>query len=126
LTILDEAAPARAVLATRFPVTLGRAAACQCRIERPGVWDQHATIEFVRDDGFRIRSASHALLVLNGGSITEGRLRDGDILELGTARIRFGLTETRQHTFSLREWCTWIAIAALCLTQLLLVHFVLP
>jgi len=50
-------------------------------------------------------------------------LRNGDLIEAGSLKLQFWLTETRQKRMQVREWLTWIAIGAVCLGQVALVYW---
>jgi hypothetical protein len=60
---------------------------------------------------------------MNGEPVTQGRLRNGDTLELGGVQLRFSLSPTRHRHMVLREALTWSALALLCLVQAALVYF---
>lgn len=96
------------------------------RLQEAGVWDRHAELSLQGGEGFLIRSFGEALLVVNGEAVARARLRGGDLIEVGAARLRFGFTETHQRVFRIRELSSWIAIGLLCLVQLILVYWVLP
>jgi hypothetical protein len=96
------------------------------QLHEDGVWDEHAELRLELGRGLVARSIGDALLVVNGQAVSEARLRAGDLVDLGGARLRLDLAATRQRTFRLRESATWLAIGLLCLGQLILVHWVLP
>jgi hypothetical protein len=52
-------------------------------------------------------------------------LCNGDIITLGSLKIRFRLSSVRQSSMTAREWLTWIALGALCLGQVALVYVLL-
>jgi hypothetical protein len=112
-------------VARRFPVRLGRSAACEVCVEDDGVWDQHAEISLRRAEGFVVRVQGDALAAVNGHSVQEAVLRNGDVIELGAARIRFALSPTRQRSLRLREILTWLALAGLCVGEAALIYFLI-
>jgi len=113
-------------LARHFPVRIGRATSTDLPIEGDGVWDEHFQIQFVPRSGFRINPAAKASTRINGQPITEPvLLRNGDIIELGAARLQFWLSESRQRALSLREWLTWIVVGAASLGQIGLIYWLL-
>jgi hypothetical protein len=109
-----------------FPLVIGRGGQAGLRLEQAGVWEEHAELRLKVGEGFFVRSCSEALVVLNNQAVSESRLRNGDLLELGGACLRFGFTDTLQRHFRLRERVSWTAIGLLCLGQLVLVYLVLP
>jgi pSer/pThr/pTyr-binding forkhead associated (FHA) protein len=110
-------------VARRFPFRVGRAADADLMLEEPGVWDAHCQIEFDRSAGFLACPQGDALLTVNGQSVqAPTRLRNGDSLELGGARLQFWLGETRPSGFRLREWLVWGGIALVTLAQVAIVY----
>jgi hypothetical protein len=52
-------------------------------------------------------------------------LRNGDTIDIGSLRLQFWLSETRQADLRLREGFTWAAIAAISLGQVGLIYWLL-
>jgi predicted component of type VI protein secretion system len=115
-------------LARRFPVQIGRASDCHVQVEEAGVWDRHAAIVLQPDGTFVLRVNSPALASINSEPIqgesgsAPGILHNGDVIELGSAKIRFSLSPTRHRDFRLRELLAWLAFAALCLGQVAFIY----
>jgi predicted component of type VI protein secretion system len=112
-------------LARRFPVHIGRALSCDLCLEEDGVWEQHATLELDTAQGFLISAQSDALLNVNNESVRSTRLRNGDSIMLGAARMRFRLADPRQRNLRLQEWLLWLVIATVAAAQIVLVYRVL-
>jgi predicted component of type VI protein secretion system len=110
--------------ATQFPIRAGRAPDLELSLDDPGVWQRHFQIHW-RPEGLVVQTEPEALLSLNDTPVQRAILRNGDILTLGALRIRFSLAPVRQSSLALREWLTWIALAALCLAQVALVYFLI-
>ncbi len=113
------------VVARRFPVRIGRSRVCDLRLEENGVWDQHAQIEFDRSEGLVLEPADNAIVSINGHPVRRTVLRTGDIIEVGSAKVRFWLSEPRQTGLALREGLTWAAVAAISLGQIGLIYWLL-
>lgn len=62
------------------------------------------------------------MISINGISQTQSILRDGDTITLGAVALRFGFSPVRQRGAGLREWLTWLGLAALCLSQIALIY----
>jgi pSer/pThr/pTyr-binding forkhead associated (FHA) protein len=110
-------------VARRFPVRIGRAAPCHVCLEDDGVWNPHAEIRLAKKEGFQFVVLGDALASINGQPVQEAPLRNGDVLELGSARLLFALSPARQRRLVLRETLTWLALAALCLGQAALIYW---
>lgn len=108
----------------RFPVRIGRATG-DLTLDEPGVWENHATLQFVPRDGIYLESNPEAITSVNGQRVERTRLRNGDQLDLGGVRLQFWLSETRQRNLAWREALTWAGTAAVTLGQLVLVYYLL-
>ena len=113
------------IIVRRFPFRIGRDAASHLQLDDAGVWDQHFQIEFRRGDGFAFAAHNEALARVNGEKVENGILRNGDLIELGSAQLRFWLARTQQKTLRLREVLTWTALAALFAGQVGLIYWLL-
>jgi predicted component of type VI protein secretion system len=108
----------------RFPFLIGRAGA-HLPLEDAGVWERHLQIDFPRGEGFTFTTQSEAGVILNGTPAAAGLLRNGDLLELGAARLRVWLTRTRQPGLRWCESLIWISLLALMAAQAALVWWLL-
>jgi predicted component of type VI protein secretion system len=108
-----------------FPFRVGRDASSELQLGDGGVWDAHLQIDFQRGDGFVFTARSEALTVINGERTSRGTLRNGDIIEVGSARLRFWLAGTRQKTLRVREALTWMGLIALFAGQIALIYALL-
>src|SRR5262245_60840527 len=97
LRILSGKQPGAAYFARRFPVRIGRAAANDLRLEEDGVWDQHFELGLDPAEGFLLHLYPGALATINGAPLPPTPLRNGDTIEIGSLKIQFWLTETRQR-----------------------------
>lgn len=105
----------------KFPVRIGRSPTSDLKIEAEGVWQQHAQLEFNPSAGFFLRAMSDALVVLNGADVREARLKRGDVIEVGAAKLRFDFAPVRQRGLELREFGVWLLIFVLAGVQLTVV-----
>src|SRR5205085_11936917 len=112
-------------VARRFPVRIGRGAKADLRAEEDGVWDEHLRLDLQPGTGFKLSAQPNALVTVNGQAIEQTVLRNGDTIEIGSFKMQFWLSETRQAGLRLRESLTWAAIAAISLGQVGLVYWLL-
>jgi pSer/pThr/pTyr-binding forkhead associated (FHA) protein len=109
-------------VARRFPFHLGRSPQAALVLEEPGVWDRHAEFALRPDEGVVV-SATDASIIVNGQPVRQAILRNGDLIEAGSVKLRFGLAPTRQRSLRFHEAMTWLALAALCLGQVVLIYW---
>jgi pSer/pThr/pTyr-binding forkhead associated (FHA) protein len=126
LSILSGKQAGSRALARRFPFLVGRNSEAHLQIEEPGVWDRHLEFNLKAPDGFQLKVAPDARATVNGELAETVLLRNGDLIEIGTLKIQFWLSETRQRELRFREALTWLSIAALCAGQLALIYCFLP
>jgi pSer/pThr/pTyr-binding forkhead associated (FHA) protein len=112
-------------VARRFPVRIGRSAAADLQLEEDGVWDQHLQLDFNPAEGIVLSALPNALAAVNGQPVHRAVLRNGDAIDIGSLRMRFWLSETRQVGLRFREGLTWAGIAAICLGQVGLIYWLL-
>jgi hypothetical protein len=62
---------------------------------------------------------------VNGQPVQQAVLRNGDAIDIGSLRLRFWLSETRQAGLRFREGITWAGIAAISLGQVALIYWLL-
>lgn len=122
LTILSGSRAGTLFDSAVFPVVIGRNADASLRLDDAGVWDRHLEISLQQPEGFVLSVNPAALATVNGEPARQQRLRNGDLINIGPAKIRFSLGGTRQINLRPRELATWFALALLCGVQLALVY----
>ena len=112
------------IVVRHFPFLIGRGGA-HLPLEDAGVWDRHLQIEFTRGEGFTFTAPSEASVIINGTAAAAGLLRNGDLIELGAARLRVWLTRTQQTGLRGRESLIWASLLGLIAAQAALVWWLL-
>jgi predicted component of type VI protein secretion system len=110
--------------ANHFPIRAGREPGLDLTLDDPGVWQRHFFIDW-RPEGLFLEAEREAFLSVNDTPTPRAVLRNGDIITLGSLKIRFSFSPVRQSSLALREWLTWIALGALCLAQVALVYLLI-
>lgn len=103
-----------------FPYTVGRARSDNLRLEDAGVWDKHLTFSYDPGEGFLLQRDPRAMAMLNKETFENARLKAGDIIEFGAARMQFWLSEMEPRDLTLRERLTWAGLLILGLIQIAL------
>jgi pSer/pThr/pTyr-binding forkhead associated (FHA) protein len=109
----------------RFPVRIGRVPSADLQLEEPGVWDQHLEISLDPKEGFVATISPGALATVNGHPLERAVLHNGDTIQMGAMKLQFWLAASRQAGLRIREWLTWVAIAAISLGQVWLIYWLL-
>jgi pSer/pThr/pTyr-binding forkhead associated (FHA) protein len=102
---------------TSLPIRVGRAADDDLTLDEPGVWPSHFSIQREKNDLF-IHVGPNALLSINGESVQQSPLRNGDIISLGAIKLQFGFAPVRQASLLWRERLTWVALAGLAFCEI--------
>jgi pSer/pThr/pTyr-binding forkhead associated (FHA) protein len=106
----------------RFPFRIGRSPENDLKLEAAGVWDRHLTLEFEKSEGVILSTAPDAFAAVNEHPAASARLRNGDIISFGSAKIQFWLAAPRQHGLRLREFSVWLLITAITAFQFVLIY----
>jgi len=108
--------------AANFPARIGRGADCAVRVTDEGVWEHHLELHLDSQMRFTLRTASDATAMVNGEPLVGvHRLGNGDIIELGAAKLQFLLGNVNQKGLELREAALWLLLAAILAGQIGLV-----
>jgi pSer/pThr/pTyr-binding forkhead associated (FHA) protein len=121
--VLSGSRAGAAQTAARFPVTVGRAPTAQLRLEDPGVWDQHLSLDLRFPEGFLLTLQPDANATVNGKPFKEILLRNGDLIEFGAVKLQFWIAKADQIRLAWREWLTWIALIVLTGAQIALIYW---
>lgn len=122
LKVLSGKKAGTEVVARHFPFYAGRAESCELSLDDAGVWDRHFQIVLNSSREFVLKAHDQTSVTIDGNSLQQAALRNGDIIEFGSAKILFGFSPTKQKTLVIREWLTWLALGALCAGQILLIY----
>jgi pSer/pThr/pTyr-binding forkhead associated (FHA) protein len=125
LKILTGKMAGTAWVARHFPVRIGRAAGADLRLEEQGVWDEHFQITLDGREGFTVETQPNALATVNGQPAQQSVLRNGDLIEIGSLKIQFWLSEAAQRGLNIRESLVWTIIAAVTVGQIALVYWLI-
>jgi pSer/pThr/pTyr-binding forkhead associated (FHA) protein len=125
LHVLSGKMAGNRVDASRFPFRIGRAPQNDLPLEDDGVWDQHATLEFRKKEGFRLATAPEAIATVNAKPAADILLRNGDVVTLGSAKLQFWIAPARQRGIRLRENLVWALLLLVTLTEFLLIYVTL-
>ena len=123
LRILSGKTAGASWTARRFPVRIGRARTADLQFEEGGVWDRHLELEFKPREGICLATPSEALVAVNGQTVRQTLLRNGDTIQVGSVKLQFWLSDTRQGGAKIRETATWVAIALISLFQVFLAYW---
>lgn len=104
-----------------FPLAIGRAAGAGIRLEKAGVWDQHAEVVFDQEQGFVLNGHEGALTRINGETIQQARLRNGDVIEIGSVKLQCWLSNVKRQNLAWREILTWAVLIFVTVLQLILI-----
>ncbi len=123
LKVLSGQKAGTAWTARRFPVKIGRSASADLQSEEQGIWDQHLRLDFDPAVGVVLSAQPNALAAVNGQPVQQTALRNGDLISIGSLKMQFWLTETRQVGLRFREGLTWAVITVISLGQVALIYW---
>jgi len=123
LKILSGQMAGTSWVARHFPVRVGRSASSDIQIEEHGVWDDHFQITLSPAAGYVLATHPEASVTVNGQPVHQANLRNGDVLEVGSLKIQFWLSEVPQRGLAIREGVVWAILAATCAGQVALIYW---
>jgi len=121
LRVLTGRKAGTTVVTRSFPFSIGRSSQSSLVLDDSGVWDRHLQIECA-DDAFTLVTGPEAVATVNGEPSGAEPVREGDILELGSVKLRFGFSPMQQTGLHFRETLTWLALAIVCLSQVAIIY----
>lgn len=108
------------VVVRHFPFRIGRAAENDLCLDDPGIWAQHLILQFQKNEGYFLQTVDEAFVTINEQPQTSARLRNGDLVAFGSAKMQFWLAAAEQKKLQLREAFVWLLLAAVTGLQLFL------
>ena len=120
LCILSGKLAGETIFVRQFPFRVGRAPENELCLEDDGIWDNHLAIWFEKQDGFVLTASPDAFTTVKDQPQKEIRLRNGDMLSFGSAKVQFWLAPAKLRGLRLREAFLWVLLAGLTLFQVLL------
>lgn len=109
----------------RYPFTIGRNPTDTLRLQDAGVWGRHLKLRIADDDRIVIKVRPETTATAQHQSFDEKTLVNGDTVEFGAVKLKFWFSPTVQYRQQVREWLSWIGVAALVLVQLGLVYWLI-
>lgn len=109
-----------------FPARIGRSPASEICLEDAGVWDDHVIIELDPASGYQAALRGDAIGTINGQSFQQQRLRNGDVVDVGGAKLQFWIGTARQNNLRWRESAVWIGLLLLTVLQVILLWKLAP
>jgi hypothetical protein len=125
LRILSGPQAGGAQAVRHFPFHVGRAADNDLCLDGPGIWDYHFMLDLRPSDGFALQTFDQAFATVNDLPQTATRLRQGDVISFGSAKIQFWLAAPGQRGLRLRELAVWALLAAVTAGQVALIFCLL-
>ena len=120
LRILSGRLAGEIIFVRQFPFRIGRAPDNELCLEDAGIWDNHLAIWFEKQDGFVMTTAPDAFTAVNEQPQQNIRLRNGDVISFGSAKLQFWLAPAKLRGLQLREAFVWMLLAGLTVVQIVL------
>lgn len=125
LSVISGSLAGETVFVRHFPFHVGRAAENHLHLADDGVWDHHFVLDFQKGGGFTLQTFGEAFAAVNEQRQTGVRLRNGDLISFGSAKIRFWLAPLEQKSLRLRELSLWLLLATVTVAQAALLLWLL-
>jgi hypothetical protein len=123
LNILSGKKAGGQLVVRHFPFHIGRATGNDLQLDDYGVWNDHAVLEFQSREHFKLTTSAGALVTVNTSPVQNMVLRNGDIIDLGSARLQFWLAAAAQRGLRVREGFVWVLLVSVTLGQIALIYW---
>jgi len=120
--VLSGADSGRTFSPARLPATVGRSASDTIQLTDPGVWEGHLRCDYGVGNRVLLTVCPDADARVDRDTFKERNLVNGDVIELGAARLQLWLSPTQLATHCTREIVTWVGLATFVLLQVILIH----
>jgi len=94
-------------------------------MEEAGVWDEHVKLSLDPPKVFCSKLKTDAFASINGKQAQRAALRNGDIIELGSLKLQFWLSEAPRVDCGFAKRLSGTIITAVCLAQVALVYWLI-
>lgn len=108
-----------------FPFNVGRATDNDLCFDAAGVWDHHFILNLQKKEGFTLQVCEQTFVAINDHPQSTARLRNGDVISFGSAKVQFWLSDPKQRGLWAREMFVWVLIACVTIAQIALIYFLL-
>jgi pSer/pThr/pTyr-binding forkhead associated (FHA) protein len=125
LNILSGKKAGTQSVARRFPFRIGRATGNDLQLQDDGIWDQHFTLKFQKQEGFKLATTGDALATVNSQPVQDGILRNGDTIAIGSVKLQFWLATAQQRGLRLREGFVWTLLIFVTISQFVLLYWLI-
>jgi hypothetical protein len=104
-----------------LPFRIGRGAQCDLRLSGPGIWEEHAQVTLAEDASFSMARRGEGSLTINGDADNDGRICNGDTIELGSTKLRFWMTPIRPRSQAIGDWIFWLLVGGVLISMIALI-----
>lgn len=122
LEVLSGKLAGKVYLVRQFPFVIGRSQTADLSSNEEGLWQRHAEIDFVPQEGFVLSAEPRAGTIVNGQPVTRIRLRPGDTIQCGALKFRVWLSAPQQKQRLTIELSVYGLLLLIFAVQLLLMH----
>jgi pSer/pThr/pTyr-binding forkhead associated (FHA) protein len=128
LSLLSGPMAGETKIARRFPFHVGRSQENDLSLNDAGIWNYHFMLDLRKSEGFVVQTFDEAYATVNDQPQTSAkptRLRNGDIIAFGAAKIQFWLAPALQRNQRIREAFIWALVAGVTASQVTLIVWLL-
>jgi hypothetical protein len=121
LTVVQGKQQGHSVSIDRYPFVIGKNQEAQLRLSDPGIWDNHLAIELTVGESPTIKRIGDGSISVNSDPIENATLRNGDIITIGAAQLRFNSAPAKRKSLVFQNSASWIAMILVVILEIFLV-----
>ena len=120
LTIVEGRQRGQRVDLNKYPFVIGSNSDAHLKLSEPGVWSNHLVVELADNKGPALRRLGDGTVSLNSDPVEVSVLRNGDLINIGAAVLRFGLSPAKRKPLTFLNSASWTAIIAIVVLEIVL------
>lgn len=100
---------------------IGKNPDADLRLADAGVWDDHLAVEWSPGGSPCARRLGEGLISINSQPLESAQLRNGDLIRVGAALLRFAASSVNQKSQAVTSALSWILLGMVLVSELALV-----
>lgn len=125
LTVVEGNQQGQQTEVTQFPFVVGKNLQAQLRLSDAGVWEDHVAIELPKKSAPIVKRLGEGLMSVNADPANEAPLRNGDLITIGGAVLRFELGSVQQKSLLFQNSASWTIVVIVLIVELFLMSLLL-
>jgi len=121
LTVVKGKQQGHSIDIKKYPFVIGKNQEAHLRLSDAGIWDDHLAIDLTPGESPTVKRMGDGSVSVNSEPIESMTLRNGDIITIGAAQLRFNSTPAKRKSLVFQNSASWIALILVVILEIFLV-----